>query len=73
MHCGLRARLTAEHIGNVLPVLASDRDLPAISPLFGARFGAVTIANALHWMDTDRVFGQARRLLRPGGALVIIS
>jgi len=24
-------------------------------------------------MDTERVFGQARRLLRPGGALVIIS
>ena len=73
MLSGLRARLAAEHVGNVLPVLASDGDLPAISQLLGARFGAVTVANALHWMDTDRVFGQARRLLRPGGALVIIS
>ena len=73
MLSGLRARLAAQHIGNVLPVLASDGDLPAISQLLGARFGAVTVANALHWMDTDRVFGQARRLLRPGGALVIIS
>jgi ubiquinone/menaquinone biosynthesis C-methylase UbiE len=73
MLSGLRARLTAEHVGNVLPVLASDADLPAISRLFGARFGAVTVANALHWMDTDRVFGQARRLLRPGGALGVIS
>ncbi len=42
---GLRARLAAEHIGNVLPVLASDGDLPAISQLLGARFGAVTVAN----------------------------
>lgn len=73
MLCGLRTRLAAEHVGNVLPVLASDGELPAISQLLGARFGAVTVANALHWMDTDRVFGQARRLLRPGGALVIIS
>ena len=73
MLSGLRARLTAEHVGNVLPVLASDGDLPAISQLFGARFGAVTVANALHWMDADRVFGQARRLLRPGGVLVVIS
>jgi ubiquinone/menaquinone biosynthesis C-methylase UbiE len=73
MLSGLRARLTTEHIENVLPVLASDGDLPAVSQLFGARFGAVTVANALHWMDMDRVFGQVRRLLRPGGALVIIS
>ena len=69
-HAGTAA---ARALGNVLPVLASDGDLPAISQLFGARLGAVTIANAPHWMDTDRVFGQARRLLRPGGALVIIS
>ena len=73
MLSGLRARLTTEHTDNVLPVLASDASLPTISQLLGARFGAVTIANALHWMDTDRVFGQARRLLRPGGALAIIS
>jgi ubiquinone/menaquinone biosynthesis C-methylase UbiE len=73
MLTGLRARLTAEHVENVLPLLASDADVPAISQLSGARFGAVTVANALHWMETDRVFGQSRQLLRPGGALVIIS
>jgi ubiquinone/menaquinone biosynthesis C-methylase UbiE len=70
---GLRARLAAGQVGNVVPVLASDASLPALAELAGPRFGAVTVANALHWMDTDRVFGQARRLLRPGGALVIIS
>lgn len=70
---GLRARLAADRTENVLPVLASDASLPAIAQLLGAMFGAVTVANALHWMDTDRVFGQARRLLRPGGALVVIS
>jgi ubiquinone/menaquinone biosynthesis C-methylase UbiE len=35
MLSGLRARLRAEHLGNVLPVLASDGDLPAISHLLG--------------------------------------
>jgi SAM-dependent methyltransferase len=70
---GLRARLAAEPAENVLPVLASDASLPAIAQLLGAAFGAVTVANALHWMDTDRVFMHARRLLRPGGALAIIS
>ncbi len=70
---GLRARLAAQRAENVLPVLATDASLPAIAQLLDAKFGAVTVANALHWMDTDRVFRQARRLLRPGGALVIIS
>jgi ubiquinone/menaquinone biosynthesis C-methylase UbiE len=70
---GLRARLAADRTENVLPVLASDASLPAIAQLGGAMFGAVIVANALHWMDTDRVFGHARRLLRPGGALAIIS
>lgn len=73
MLSGLRARLVAEQVENVLPVLASDADLPAIARMFGPGFGAVTVANALHWMDADHVFGQSRRLLRPGGALVIIS
>lgn len=35
----------------------------------GSKFGAVIVASALHWMHTDRMFGPARRLLRPGGAL----
>jgi len=70
---GLRARLTAEHVENVLPVLASDASLPAIARTFGPIFGAVTVANALHWMDADHVFAQARLLLRPGGALAVVS
>jgi hypothetical protein len=73
MLTGLRARLTAQHVENVLPVLAGDADVPAISQLSRARFGAVTVANAVHWMEPDRVFGQSRQLLRPGGALLIIS
>jgi len=70
---GLRGRLAAEGAENVLPVLASDASLPAIARLVGAMFSAVTVANALHWMDSGRVFGHARRLLRPGGALAIVS
>lgn len=69
----LRARLAADRASNVVPVLASDASLPAIAGLSGARFGAVTVANALHWMDAGRVFRQSRHLLRPGGGLVVIS
>lgn len=29
----------------------------------------VTVAQALHWLDLDRFYAEARRVLRPGGAL----
>jgi SAM-dependent methyltransferase len=70
---GLRARLAAAEPANVLPVLAADRELPVLATMFGASLGAVTVGNALHWMDMARVFAQCRALLRVGGALIIIS
>ncbi|MGH2885459.1 MAG: class I SAM-dependent methyltransferase [Solirubrobacteraceae bacterium] len=73
MLMGLRARLVAMKVGNVLPVLAADHDLAVIATVCGDSFGVVTVANALHWMDADHVFMQSRRLLRGGGALIIIS
>jgi SAM-dependent methyltransferase len=33
----------------------------------------VTIANALHWMDADRVFASARNWLRPNAALAVFD
>jgi SAM-dependent methyltransferase len=33
----------------------------------------ITIANALHWMDRDRVFASARDWLRPGGILAVFD
>jgi SAM-dependent methyltransferase len=73
MLAGLRARLAATEVANVLPVLAADRDLPVIATMSKASLGAVTVGNALHWMDSAQVFAQCRALLRVGGALVIIS
>lgn len=33
----------------------------------------ITIANALHWMDTDRVLANARAWLRPSGVLAVFD
>jgi hypothetical protein len=73
MLAGLRARLAAREVVNVLPVLAADRDLPVFQTMWGASLGAVTVANALHWMDPEGVFARGLALLRIGGALIIIS
>lgn len=62
----------SQHAGNVLPVLACDGNLPAISQLFGAGFGG-------HRRQRTALDGYRPRLrpgpatARPGGALVIIS
>ena len=32
-------------------------------------FDAVTVAQALHWFDFDRFYGEVRRVLRPGGVI----
>lgn len=31
----------------------------------------VTVAQALHWLDLDKFYSEARRVVRPGGAVVI--
>jgi SAM-dependent methyltransferase len=44
-------------------------DLPADLP----SVDVITFAQSFHWMDRPRVAAAARRLLRPGGALVHVS
>jgi SAM-dependent methyltransferase len=71
-----RARALAEERGvtNASWVLGADRDLAALGAVLGERaLGAVTIATAIHLMDHDRVFRDALRLLRPGGAVAVIA
>ena len=69
----LRSRLRTEGVDNVLPVFGADSDLGSVTALLPRCFAAITVANALHWMDAGRVFSLSRELLRTGGALVVIS
>ncbi len=73
MLVGLRTRLEAEGVANVLPALAADRDLTVLETIHAGSLAVVTVANALHWMDAEQVFQRTRRLLRVGGGLVIVS
>lgn len=41
-------------------------------PLGDASVDAVTVAQAFHWFDTDRALPEIRRVLRPGGHLVLV-
>ena len=44
---------------------AEDTQLP------GASYDLVTAGQCWHWFDGDRAAAEARRLLRPGGSVVI--
>ena len=33
--------------------------------------GLITVAQALHWFDRDRFYGEVRRVLKPGGVLAV--
>jgi len=40
-------------------------------PLRDAAADLVTVAQAAHWLDLDRFFGEVRRVLRPGGIIAL--
>ncbi|MGW7436884.1 class I SAM-dependent methyltransferase [Streptomyces sp. NPDC054849] len=51
-----------------IPVVRGDGDR---LPLASGAFDLLTYAQAWHWTDPDRSVPEARRVLRPGGALAI--
>lgn len=57
----------------VLCVLGDDKDLSRLSVPITGPIGLVTIGNALHWMDERSTLHAAAALLRPGGAIAIIT
>ncbi|MGH9104288.1 MAG: class I SAM-dependent methyltransferase [Acidimicrobiales bacterium] len=58
----------------VVWVLGSDDDLPALANLVGeGTVGAVTVGQALYFMDYEQLFARARPLLRPGGGVAVIA
>jgi ubiquinone/menaquinone biosynthesis C-methylase UbiE len=55
-------------------LLGADSDLAALVPLLGEHvLDAVTIGQALHWMNPPQLFETLRRLVRPGGSVAVIA
>ncbi len=54
-------------------VLGSDADIPGLASLIGRSFGAVTIGQALHWMDHDRLFRVLAPVCRHGGGVAVVT
>ncbi|MFI6817642.1 class I SAM-dependent methyltransferase [Nonomuraea sp. NPDC050328] len=72
----LRARRAADEQGvaNVSWMIGADTDLPALGRLLGrGTVGAVTIGQALHWMDHDTLFPALAPLVRPGGGVAVLA
>jgi SAM-dependent methyltransferase len=70
------ARQTAEGADatNINWMLGADRDLGALVPLLGEHlFDAVTIGQALHWMNPPQLFPTLRQLVRPGACIAVIA
>jgi SAM-dependent methyltransferase len=61
-------------LGNATWLVGADTDVPAIGAVLGeGSLGAVTIGQALHWMVHEQLFPALRPLLRPGGAVVVVT
>lgn len=61
-------------VRNVTWMLGADTDIPALRRLLGDRsVGAVTIAQALHWMNHQDLFRAVVPLLRPGGGIAVVT
>jgi SAM-dependent methyltransferase len=61
-------------VRNVMWLLGADTDIPVLRRLLGdASVGAVTIAQALHWMNHEDLFKAVVPLLRPGGGIAVVT
>lgn len=85
---GQAAVALARHFERVIATDASARQLAAATPhprveyrvapaersgVGDASVDLVTVAQAAHWFDLDRFYAEVRRVLRPGGAVVLWS
>ena len=83
---GQAASGLAAHFHSVLASDASRQQIRAASPHDRVRYfvaraeaaplrsrsiGMVTVAQALHWLELTEFYAEARRVLRPGGLLVV--
>jgi SAM-dependent methyltransferase len=85
---GQAARLLAKHFANVHATDASAEQIAAAEPAERVHYAVepaercslpagsadlVLAAQALHWYDLERFYGEVRRVLRPGGLLAAIG
>jgi SAM-dependent methyltransferase len=83
---GQAGRLLAPYFDRVLATDASAAQLASAEPCPGVEFRAaeatdsgldhrscdlVTVAQAAHWLDLPRFYGEVRRVLKPGGVIAI--
>lgn len=55
-------------------MLGADSDIPTLGILLGdGALGAVTIGQALHWMDYDSLFRSLAPLIRDGGGVAVVT
>jgi SAM-dependent methyltransferase len=71
-----RARQAAREraVPNVTWMIGADTDIPALRALLGDNsVAAVTIGQALHWMNRDDLFPAIIPLVRPGGGVAVVT
>ncbi|WP_345005955.1 class I SAM-dependent methyltransferase [Streptosporangium album] len=72
----LRARRAAgeQGVANAGWIVGADTDIPMLGALLGNRtVGAVTIGQALHWMNHEELFRALVPLVRPGGGVAVVT
>jgi hypothetical protein len=67
-----RAGAIRADVRNATWVLGADRDLAALGAAVRP-IAALTVALAVHWMDRDALFTEARGLLRAGGGIAVVT
>lgn len=68
------ARRVAAGRANLSWMVGSDADVAGLGTLLGKNcLGAVTIGQALHWMDHDTLFHALHPLLRTGGGVAVVT
>jgi SAM-dependent methyltransferase len=61
-------------VANVTWTVGADTDLPALGALLGGRsLAAVTIGQALHWMNHGELFRTVLPLVRAGGGVAVVT
>jgi SAM-dependent methyltransferase len=71
-----RARQAARErdVRNVTWMIGADTDIPALQALLGSNLvAAVTIGQALHWMNHADLFRAIIPLVRPGGGVAVVT